>query len=125
MSGAMDREVLSVPAKAVLGAWFCLMKPGGGELTLQLRESKPTAIVQTALDELVRAGFICVEPFNRYGGLVYRSLVDNHWALGWLHKNRENPEVKIRMVEPVASEKDARTHQRAALRALASQVQNG
>jgi hypothetical protein len=106
---------LSDASKAVAGAWFGLMRPGKSEVTFQLREARPSDEAQAGLNDLVEHGIISVEPFNRYGGLVYRPLVDCHCFFVWLGKNRANPAAKIRMTVPLASEKEARAHQKAAL----------
>lgn len=111
----MDYDNLSTTAKAVCGAWFGMMRPHKGELTFELGQAKPSPQAQEGLDELVRARIIHVEPFNEYGGLVYRALVDCHWAFVWLMKNQNDPVAKVRMTVPIESREDAAQHQRAAL----------
>lgn len=106
---------VSFEAKAVAGAWFSLMSLGRGELTLQLGQLKPADKVQAALDEMVRARFLSVEPLNEYGGLVYRPLVDMHHTLKWLHHHRDDPRACIRMMVPIGSQMEAKAVQAAAL----------
>lgn len=113
----LEALALSDRAKAVCGAWFGMMLPGKGDVTFQLREGRPSAEAQDGLDELVRAGVISVEAFNQYGGLVYRPLIDCRWAHKWLGKNLKNPAAKIRMIVPLANEKEGKQYQSAALRA--------
>ena len=84
MAEAINLDTLSDDAKALAGVWFGLMKVDGmGTLTLHLIENKPTARTQAALDELLAAKVISVEPFNKAGGLVYRPLVNCHPAYQW------------------------------------------
>lgn len=72
------KEVLSEDALVVAAAWFSMAGPGGSTLTFQMRESRPTARSQAALDELVDAELIEVQPFNRYGGVEYRNKFNFH-----------------------------------------------
>ncbi len=51
-------HLVSDDAKAVGSAWFSLMRPGRGDLTFRMGESRPTARAQAALDELLSAGLI-------------------------------------------------------------------
>lgn len=66
---------LSADALYFAGAMFMLMEPGKGELTFRMVQSKPSPRSQAALDELVAAGVVSSEPFNRHGGITYRPLV--------------------------------------------------
>lgn len=66
---------LSDDAKFFASSMFSMMEPGEGTLTFQMVESKPSARSQAALDELVGAGLVSVEPANSRGGLTYRPLV--------------------------------------------------
>lgn len=94
-----ELEKLSTDAKVVGGAWF-----GMGSktiVTLHLIENKPTAHTQSALDEMVRAGVLSVEPFNRYGGLVYKPLIETRPLLRWLSTHKNDPAVNIELMEPV------------------------
>ena len=118
---ATDRwNTLSDGAKAVAGAWFGMMAPGKGELTFQLREGRPSDEAQQGLDELVRAGIISVEPFNEFGGIVYRPLAPCNWAFKWLSRNLKNPAAKIRMTVPLANEAEGQAHRQRALQAGAA-----
>lgn len=69
-------ESLSADALFFAGSMFMLMTPGKGELTFRLVERKPSDRSQAALDELVAAGVVSSEPFNEYGGVTYRPLVE-------------------------------------------------
>ncbi len=68
-------KLISQDAMFLGGSMFGLMEPGKGKLTFQCAESRPTKRTQAALDELVRAGLVTVEPFNRHGGFVYTPLI--------------------------------------------------
>jgi len=85
---------LSFDAKCIAGAWFGIMIPGKGGLTFQLQESAPSDRAQDALDELVRSKIISVEPFNRYGGLVYRPLINCSWGFEFLRAHEDDPAIK-------------------------------
>lgn len=61
---------LSQDAQFLGSALFSMMEVGG-TLTFGMRESRPTARTQAALDELVQAGCVSVKPFNDFGGVVY------------------------------------------------------
>lgn len=67
-------KLISQDAMFCGGSLFGMMKPGSGELTFRMKASRPTDRTRKALDELVGAGLISVEPFNQFGGLVYRPL---------------------------------------------------
>lgn len=114
MSADLERS-LSDRAKSVAGAWFGMMSPGKGELTFQLRGARPSDEAQAGLDELVRAGVVSVEPFNKFGGIVYRPLIDFRWALRWLDRNMKNPAATILMTVAIDNEADGAAHQKAAL----------
>lgn len=86
-------------ARAVLGAWFGF--GGKTKLELMLRENKPAPRTQAALDELVAAGALSVEPFNQFGGLVYRPLIDTLPYFSWLGENATNPALKFQLMVPV------------------------
>lgn len=70
-----QRETLSADALYFASSMFMLMTPGKGELTFRMVDSKPSPRSQAALDELVAAGVVSSEPFNKYGGVTYRPLV--------------------------------------------------
>ncbi len=90
-------EDLSDDAKVVFGALFGL----GTKTTLthHLRESVPTARTFDALTELVAKGYLSCEPYNRFGGLVYRPLKDPRPAFKWLSANQAKG--KFKLTEPV------------------------
>lgn len=46
------------------------------ELTFEMRDSRPTARCKAALDELVAATVITTEPYNQFGGIVYKRCWD-------------------------------------------------
>lgn len=71
----MAEGKLSADARYLGHALFGPMLPGIGKVTFQQTTTTPSPRTQAALDELVAAGLLSVEPFNRYGGLVYRPLV--------------------------------------------------
>lgn len=67
---------LSEDAQRVGAAWFGMMNPSQDHctLTFQMQKSRPTERAQTALDELVEAGLVAQEPFNQFGGVIYRPI---------------------------------------------------
>lgn len=67
-------KLLSPDAMFLGSSLFSMMTPGDGKLTFTMRESRPTARTQRALDELVRTKLVFVEPFNELGGVTYRPL---------------------------------------------------
>lgn len=71
-----QKERLSPDALYFAGSMFFLMTPGEGELTFKMVESRPSDRSQAALDELVAEGLVSAEPFNRFGGMTYRPLVE-------------------------------------------------
>jgi hypothetical protein len=88
---------LSDDAKAVAGGQFGFMRPGHGTLTFHT-PSRMTERGKVALDELVAAGVCTVEPFNRYGGIVYRPTIDCMPFARWLGSNHDKG--RFSMVEP-------------------------
>lgn len=107
MSEELNMDGLSNDAKAIAGCWFANMKVDGrSALTLHLRELKPAPRTQAALDELVNRGAISCEPFNRFGGLVYKPLVNCRAAFRWFMENAEKPEVNFRLMVPVNATED-------------------
>ena len=103
------REVLSFDARCIAGAWFGMMSPGKGDVTFQLREGRPSDRAVASLLELKRAGFISIEEFNRYGGVVCRAVQDMRWAFDWLGQNRDNPDLKWPITQPLkGGEKEGR-----------------
>lgn len=99
----IDIDSLSDDAKALAGVWFGMTAPGKGAVTHHLRELKPTARTQAALDELVEKRVISVAPFNKYGGKVYRPLVSCWPAWQWVGKNLADRPLDLswRLMEPV------------------------
>jgi hypothetical protein len=67
---------ISADAKFLAASLFSMMKPGEGKLTFGMEENIPSPRTQAALDEMVVAGLVKVEPFNHLGGLVYTPLVE-------------------------------------------------
>ncbi len=79
---------LSDDAKCVAGGTFGMMQPGKGTVTFHT-PSRITPRGKAALDELVEAGVLSCETFNRFGGLVYKPMV-LCWPFHlWLGANRE------------------------------------
>lgn len=109
---------LSFDAKCIAGAWFSMMTPGKGDLTFQLRTARPSDRALAALAELVGAGIVSVEPFNRYGGLVYRPLVDCRWGYDFLREHEDNPAIKWPITQQIeGGDREARRVQKIALAA--------
>jgi hypothetical protein len=111
-------ERLSSDAKCVAGAWFGMMTPGKGDLTFQLQTTRPTDRALDALAELVAGGFVSVEALNRYGGLVYRPLVDCRWGYDFLREHENDPAIKWPITQTITGgDREARDVLRRALRA--------
>ena len=107
MSGFAEKlnmDGLSDDAKAIAGVWFARMTPKSDGLTLHLRENKPAPRTQAALDELVDRGVISVSRFNRYGGLVYKPLVDCWEAFVWYAKDADKDAVNFQLMVPVGDQ---------------------
>lgn len=105
MTEKLNMDALSDDAKVIASCWFGNMRVGGqSELTLHLRESRPAPRTQAALDELVNRGAVSVEPYNRYGGVVYRPLVDCFDAFVWFAKlsDAEREPHNFSLMVPVA-----------------------
>lgn len=110
---------LSFDANCIAGAWFGMMTPGKGDLTFELRTVRPSNRALDALAELVGAGIVSVEPFNRYGGLVYRPLVDCSWGYDFLREHHADPAIKWPITQPIeGGDREARRVQKTALAAL-------
>jgi hypothetical protein len=89
------------------------MNPGGeSHLILQMRESRPTAEAQAGLDELVEAGIIKRETFNQFGGVRYTPLVSCFEHFKWLGSHTNDPECKIRLMEPIDAGRAALTEEK-------------
>lgn len=96
-------ETLSDDAKAVAAAWFATMRPGSeSELTLRMRESRPTARTQDALDELVRTGIVSCTALNDQGGLVYKPLLSCHPILRWAWARLSDPDGGFALTEKIS-----------------------
>lgn len=105
MSEAIDLDSLSDDAKVIAGCWFAKMRVGGeSALTLHLIENKPAPRTQAALDELVAKGVVSVSPFNRFGGLVFKPLVDCFSAFQWLMTNSEREGVNFQLMVPITKD---------------------
>lgn len=71
-----QKSMLSADALWFAGSMFSMMRPGHGQLTFRMQESRPSLRSQAALDELVAANLVTVEPFNQFGGVVYSPAVE-------------------------------------------------
>lgn len=98
----LDLDALSDDAKAIAGVWFARMTPKSDGVTLQMRQLKPSLRTQAALDELVERGAISVAPFNRFGGLVYKPLVDCWSAFTWFATEADRDAVNFQLMVPVS-----------------------
>lgn len=97
----IDLEPLSKEARALAGVWFGMMDVGRGSVTHHLVEWRPTARTQEAINELLAAGVISVEPLNQHGGKTYRPLVDCMPAFKWMNENITDPDLKFSLMEKV------------------------
>jgi len=70
-------SALSKDAKAILGAYFG-MGNMDSSVTFNMVHSRPTERAKKALDECVAAKVLSVEPFNKFGGVIYRPLIAFH-----------------------------------------------
>lgn len=93
----MRETVISQDAMFLGSSLFWMMRPGEGKLTFQMVENRPTARTQAALDELVAAELVSVEPFNRFGGVTYTPLAPFKRPSAALTKRVG----KWRVVEPI------------------------
>lgn len=97
----LDLATLSDDAKAIAGCWFAKMKVDGeSALTLHMVENVPAPRTEAALAELVERGVVSVAPFNRFGGLVYKPLIDCHPAFRWFMENAKRPDINFRLMVP-------------------------
>lgn len=98
----LDLTILSDDAKAIAGCWFAQMRVDGeSSLTLHLETLKPAPRTQVALDELVAKQVVSVKPFNEFGGLVYKPLINCSPAFIWFMENAKDPTVNFRLMVPV------------------------
>ena len=103
----IDLSALTDDAKAIAGCWFAKMRVGGeSKLTLQLVEHVPAPRTEAALAELVSKGVVSVEPFNRFGGLVYKPLIDCHPAFVWFMKNAKREDINFQLMVPATPKED-------------------
>jgi hypothetical protein len=96
----MIDESLSFDAKCVLGAWFGM----GGKtvVTLHLREAKPSPRARAGLDELVKKGVLSKEPFNQFGGEVYKPIIEGVSSyMKWLWDNKDDPRASFPLMQPI------------------------
>ena len=84
----------------VCGVWFGNMRPGGnGELHFGMRQSRPTAEVQAALDDLVARGVVSLTADAHGPGCTYRPLINCFDAFRWV---LANPSYGIKLTEPIS-----------------------
>lgn len=95
----MTVDELSDDAKTVAA---CLFPTIASTATFHLREHRPTERTQAALDEMVAAGLVSCEPFNRFGGKVYKPLVEFSDAKRWVTaKFLRNDMAGFNLTEPI------------------------
>lgn len=58
-------------------------------LHYSLNDSRPSDKMKKGLDEAVEMGIISVEPFNQFGGLVYKPILDCSPLRLWVNSNLE------------------------------------
>lgn len=93
---------LSNDAKTIAGAWWGLPIGEKTVVTFHMIENRPTARAQAALDELVAAGFLWRETFNRHGGVSYRPLGPSMRKFGrWIAKHKDDDSVHFAVTEPI------------------------
>lgn len=112
ISAAVAMDMLSDDAKAVAGSVFGTMRPGHGTLTFRMIESRPTARMQAALDELEAAGLVECKPINQVGGKEYRVLANLNDFFVWMMNNIDRDDVRFRISEPIKSSATLYTEQR-------------
>lgn len=95
-------RMLSDDAKACAGSCFGNMRPGEGHMTFHMIESRPSPRMQSALDELVAAGLLKAEPFNKYGGVKYtvQANLNDYWK--WMLSNIDREDIRFPISEPIA-----------------------
>jgi len=94
---------LSEDARRVGAAWFGMMAPKEGQLVFSMERNRPTKRAQAALDELLTAGMISCESFNKYGGIIYRPIWDfrklgTKYMLAVLNGETGDP---LSLIEPI------------------------
>jgi hypothetical protein len=95
-------RLLSDDAKAVAGGCFGMMRPGGeSQLRFGMKESRPTARTQAALDEIEAMGGV-LRQVGLYGEVIYTPLVNFRDFFKWMMKaDRES--VRFKIAEPIPS----------------------
>ncbi len=70
-------------------------------MTFQMIDARPSDRYQAALDELVENKMLMWEPFNQFGGLVYKKVPDVDYApyLKWFWENPDKG--KFPMTTPI------------------------
>lgn len=82
---------LSDDAKVILGGWFGL---GLTEVSFAMREGRPTARTQAAIDECVKAGVLFREPFKEKGFRL-KPCHDCKPYEKWLSRNRSKADFPL------------------------------
>jgi hypothetical protein len=93
-------QMLSDDAKAVAGGCFGTMRPGHGELRFAMKEYRPSARTQAALEELEAMGGI--ETTKEPGGAVCHRALVNFWDFFlWLRRQEGRADLRFKIVEPI------------------------
>jgi hypothetical protein len=89
---------LSDDAKCIASQFHTLT-----EMTFKMIEYRPSDRYQAGLDELVERKMLTVEPFNQFGGLVYKKVHGADFApyLKWFWENQEKGRFPI--TAPIAN----------------------
>ena len=77
---------LSDDAKVIASQFHTLT-----EMTFKMIDARPSDRYQAALDELVENKMLMWEPFNQFGGVVYKKVPDVDYApyLKWFWENQD------------------------------------
>lgn len=92
---ALDDET-----KAVCAAWFGMMLPNKGELVFGMKEHRPSARAQAALDRLLEAGIVGRREAG--SGVVYVPAVDCSPLMAWFAGQADNPAFAFPLTEKIA-----------------------
>ncbi|CTQ75938.1 hypothetical protein [Roseibium alexandrii] len=67
------------------------------EMTFKMIEARPSDRYQAGLDELVKRNLLTVEPFNQFGGLVYKKVPEADYSpyMKWFWENPEKGKFPI------------------------------
>lgn len=84
---------------AVAGAWFSMMRPRDGKLTFGMREARPSAEVERALNILEARKMIRRKP-DLSGGVTYTPLVDMSGYLSAARKAPKGIKLTERIIPP-------------------------